>query len=154
MSMDAFDSFLQTYRNKDLSVLVREGVGQETNRGRQRPPEPINPPPSKRMRLEEADALTEPPTPTAQPASESSSSTMPLPASQSTPLTMPPPDQSEEMQRLAASIAELTRKVHNQGRGGRNKLYYEILHMHGADAAAPFWKSPGHFCFKLIDVIR
>jgi hypothetical protein len=44
-----------------------------------------------------------------------------------------------DIQSLQRRLQDLERKVHNQSRGGRNFLYYQVLHTHGPAAAAAFW---------------
>jgi len=44
---------------------------------------------------------------------------------------------------LEPRIKELERKLHNSGRGGRNRLYYEILHSYGPDIAKQFYRPRG-----------
>jgi len=44
---------------------------------------------------------------------------------------------------LEPRIKELERKLHNSGRGGRNRLYYEILHSYGPNIAKQFYRPKG-----------
>jgi hypothetical protein len=135
--MDAFDNFLQTYASKDLQVLVSEEAAraqQVEQRKRQRPVSPKQPPKQKArpaVRPDPADDGesddTEPP------------DVIPEAVASSDP--SPSPDMKEVMEKLA----DLTKKVHNQGRGGRNRIYYEILNTYGPKAAAPFWRPPAFF---------
>ena len=128
---DAFDKFLQTFANRDLQVLVNE----ESERRAKRPRSPATSPkqkarPAARVKVEVVDndelsgADTPPPSP--------------VEIEEQPPATLQQPC-GKDMKDIVSKLEELTKKVHNQGRGGRNKLYFEILHLHGPEKAAPFW---------------
>lgn len=123
---DAFDKFLQTFANKDLQVLVNE------EEARKRPRSPSNLPKHKARPARPVENL--------ELAEQSGDDTEPSPieVEEQPPATLQQPD-GKDMQAVFSKLHELTKKVHNQGRGGRNKLYFEILHTHGPEKAAPFW---------------
>lgn len=127
---DKFDDFLKTFGNKDLEILVRESA--TSAKGKKRPISPVKSKPAVKARqpAAEVDSPVSPPTPE-QPATSSSST--------------PKATSSTSTSNLGFEdrLKELERKVHNQGRGGRNRLYYEILTKYGQDAARPFFVPPG-----------
>jgi myosin tail region-interacting protein MTI1 len=154
---DAFDSFLQTFANKDLQVLVNEEArrGTAERRFKRPPPEPKSAPKHKAQRAEttqikvEDASDTEPPSELEAVADQAPSE--PEAVANQAPshpeaVANPPPQQ--DLQAVMSKLAELSQKVHNQGRGGRNKLYYEILHTFGHQAAAPFWRPPASFAAR------
>ena len=38
-----------------------------------------------------------------------------------------------------SEVAYLRRRLHNSQRAGRNRLYYQMLNLHGPEVAAPYW---------------
>ena len=128
---DAFDTFLQTFANKDLQVLVSEEHIRSRNSVK-RPRSPVHAPkqkarPAASVTVERLDEH-----------SGDDTEPSPVEVEEQPPASLQQPD-GKDMQDVLSKLEEPTKKVHNQGRGGRNKLYYEILHLHGPEKAAPFW---------------
>lgn len=130
---DSFDSFLVAYSNPDLEVLLSRSA--PPARGSRRPVSPQAGPSSTRPRFEvqAADVVpddqTEPPSPEydllEEPRRDQTSSAA-----------------VEEADGLAKRVAEVERKMHNALRGGRNRMYYEILHKYGPEKAKAFYVAP------------
>lgn len=77
-------------------------------------------------------------------APASSAATAPpkgMPAAAPTGIAMPPqkrlPDPAGEDE-----MTYLRRRLHNSQRAGRNRLYYQVLNLHGPAAAAKYWQGP------------
>jgi hypothetical protein len=138
MAHDSFDDFLVTYGSGDLQVLMSRQASLPNRR--QRPVSPEQPPRHTRPRLEvePADELqddaTEPPSPIEIPSLPAAS----VPLLSQAQVTAETADHLEDVT-IAARLAELERKVHNRGRGGRNRLYYEVLAKYGVEKAKAFY---------------
>ena len=137
--MDRCDEFLQTFGNADLQVLLNNLPTDDPLPGSRRPRSPIPAPRrSTRPRLVEVadewdDNVTEPPSPLEVPARSAVRA-----ATTEEPVTLDTASRVLDVT-LAARVAEVERKIHNQTRGGRNKLYYEIRAKYGPEKAAAFY---------------
>ena len=163
--MDAFDGFLQSYGNADFTVLLRQTIAEQnqqpsasSNAGRRRPASPPNPPsrpkakarPSEQVPVNaesEADVEYDPwhysPTEAPSPVMANDSAVDPrIAASTVEPPRAAPKPPAVPPSNVMERIAELERKVHNSGRGGRNRLYYEIRMNYGEEHTRAFWRPP------------
>jgi hypothetical protein len=137
--MDRFDEFLQTFGNADLQVLLNNFPADVPRPGSRRPRSPTTLPPrrSTRARLTDVadqldDNATEPPSPFEIPSSTVRAATTESPVTDETASRL-------HDLTLSARVSECERKIHNASRGGRNKLYYEILAKYGHEKAKAFY---------------